>query len=103
MVDAVAPVDGCHSVKVCTAGALALGIAGRDAGIAGKVPVIQEGIVPVTAGATVAVGDLVMSDATGRVITATATNVIVGVALTGNTVGLPVDVLLLRSGAKVAA
>lgn len=45
------------------------GVSKYDALAGAKVGVIREGVVPVTAGASVSAGDLVMADATGRVIT----------------------------------
>lgn len=76
------------------------GVAKYDqATVGGKVGVIREGVVPITAGGTVTAGQSVMADSTGRVITyvgpVTTTTValpsvplVVGVALNDATVGL---------------
>lgn len=53
------------------------------------------GIARVLCGATVVAGALVTSDATARAATAASTNKVLGRALTGGTVGLPIDVFLL--------
>jgi hypothetical protein len=58
--------------------------------------------VEVTAGAAVAAGALVMSDATGRAITATATNKIHGQALTAAAAAGEVITILFFKGANVA-
>lgn len=49
------------------------GVAGRDAAITTNVTVLTEGIVPITAGGTIAAGDPVTYDSVGRAIKATGT------------------------------
>ena len=58
------------------------GVIGWDVASGAKAPLIRgEGtMVPVTSGAAVAIGDLLMVDTQGRVVTATATNYVVGKA-----------------------
>ena len=56
------------------------------------------GVTKVVAGTSLAVGDLVMTDSSGRAVTATGTNHILGRALAPGTLGAPVPVLLLRGG-----
>jgi hypothetical protein len=58
--------------------------------------------VEITAGAAVAAGALVMSDATGRAITATATNSVHGKALTAAAAADEVITILFYKGASVA-
>lgn len=61
------------------------GISKYDAASGGKVGIIREGVVPVTAGAAVTAGQQLMADATGKVIpyvwAGAAVPVVVGVAM----------------------
>lgn len=68
---AVANADGTYPVAHSGAGDPALGVSGWDAAIDASVPVIRGSrtILPVEAGAVVAVGAEVESDATGRAVT----------------------------------
>ena len=64
------------------AGVDAIGVLQNDPAAQGEAANLQAfGVSKVVAGAAVAAGAQVMSDATGRAITATATNNVVGVAL----------------------
>lgn len=58
------------------------------------------GVSKVVSGAAVALGDLVMTDSSGRAVTATSSNHILGRALQGNasTAGLIIPVLLFKGG-----
>lgn len=63
--------------------------------------IVNSGISMVEAGAAVTAGALVMSDATGRAVTATSTNSIAGTALeTASGAGVIIAVLLHNSAAK---
>jgi predicted RecA/RadA family phage recombinase len=63
------PVTGGNIVVSPTAaGGMTIGVAGHDQVAGKKVPVIQEGIVPVTAGAAITAGQEVEATATGKVI-----------------------------------
>lgn len=81
-------VGGNFHVNYPSAGGLVFGVTMRDVASGAKVGVWRgKGmIIPVTAGASVARGDELQVDTTGRVITAT-TGVKVGRALTAATVG----------------
>ena len=87
------PTEGNPTVSPAGAGVAALGVAGRDKASGEKVPVIRQGVVPVTAGGTVTAGERVQSDATGRAITLAA-GVALGMALSSATVGNDVQVAL---------
>lgn len=64
---------GSIPVAPCGAGAKALGIASYDAAIGAKVPIMRgHKVVPVVAGAAIAAGAEVESDATGRAVTLAA-------------------------------
>lgn len=85
-----------YQIGPCTLAARALGVAMYDAPINGKVGIIREGIVPVTAGGTIAAGAEVQSDATGQAIVwdgtlASARN---GMCMSGATVGQDAEILL---------
>lgn len=62
------------------------------------------GISKVVTGAAVTEGDLVMTDSSGRAVTATSTNHILGRALAGNasTAGVIIPVLLFKGGHAVS-
>jgi hypothetical protein len=88
-------VDGSNYVAtVCGAGELGYGVVSWDVADEAKVPlIIAPGtILPITAGGTVAAGDAVQSDATGRAITANG-GAVVGLCLTGASVGEDLEVL----------
>lgn len=85
---------GDYVLAIVTAAAKAVAVAAHDAAIGEKVTLIMGSqIVPVTAGATVTAGSEVEVDSVGRVINLAAGKA-VGLALTGNTVGLDVEVKL---------
>lgn len=95
-------------VDVDATGKAALGAnGGRVAGVQqGKantgeaVEICHSGISKVVAGAAVTAGDEIMSDASGRAITATSTNQRVGIALqTASGAGILIPVLLRTRGA----
>lgn len=75
---------GNYTVATCGAGAAAAGVAAYDAAAGAKVPVIGAPgtVLPITAGAIVAAGARVESDATGKVITL-AMGVPIGICLVG--------------------
>jgi hypothetical protein len=79
------------------------GVASWDAASGTKLTKIggTRTILPVTAGATVAIGDLLMVDTSGRVVTATTGNFIVGKAHSAATVGVDCVVELFDGFAKV--
>jgi hypothetical protein len=74
------------------------GVSKYDAASGGKVGVIREGVVPITAGAAVTSGQQVMADATGQAIpyvwAGAAVPVVVGTAITDATTGNDVFVAL---------
>lgn len=85
---------GNYIASVPAAAAKCFAVAAHDAAIGEKVDCISGSqIVPVTAGATVTAGAQVEVDNQGRVINLAAGQA-VGLALTGNTVGLDVEVKL---------
>ena len=63
-------------------------------------PLAVDGITKVVSGASVSQGDLVSTDGSGRAVTATGTNHILGRALAGNggVAGTIIPVLLLKGG-----
>jgi hypothetical protein len=84
------------------------GVSKYDAPLGGKVGVVREGIVPITAGATITAGELVMADANGQVIpyvgpVATGGAAVpdvpipVGLALTAASAGQDAEVALMLS------
>lgn len=82
------------------------GVAGRDVAASANVTVYREGIVPITAGGTVAAGDPVTFDSVGRAVKATGTTG-AGVAKHGHavddaTIGLDCFVALELNTAFVA-
>jgi hypothetical protein len=82
--------DGKPTVATCGAGLRPFGVAAFDqATVGGDVSLIcrSKTVLPLTAGATVAAGVDLMSDATGRVITWTTGNIVVGQSLDAATVG----------------
>jgi Uncharacterized conserved protein (DUF2190) len=78
------------------AGGYALGATLTSAAAAGeRVPVVVNDTAEVEAGETIAAGDALMSDAAGKAMKLTGTNVKVGRALSAATVGNYVEVLLI--------
>ncbi len=77
-------------------------VAVSNAGLAFAAAAPDGAKVEVAAGAAVTAGDLVMSDAQGRAITATATNNILGRALTAAGAADEVITILFSKGAGVA-
>jgi hypothetical protein len=76
-----------------------LGVA-RSAAVSGdKIPVDVIGTAAVEAGATVAAGATVKSDASGRAITLASAGARVGIALQGGAVGEIIEVLLIGNAA----
>jgi predicted RecA/RadA family phage recombinase len=75
-----------------------IGVAMYDAPSGGKVSVSIEGVQLLTASATIAAGDSVVAAAAGQIVTAAtpASDVFVGKALTGGTVGQLVQVRVNR-------
>lgn len=76
------------------AGAAAIGVALTGAAAGGSITVVINGTVPVTAGATIAAGDQLASDAQGRAVPAAEGDVINGVALEAVAAGDEAEVLL---------
>jgi Uncharacterized conserved protein (DUF2190) len=84
---------GNYRVAHAGAGARAVGVSMYDAPINGKVGILVGGIVPVLAGAAIAAGAEVQSDATGQAITLAAGKSL-GVCMSGVTGGNYAEVLL---------
>lgn len=84
-------VDSSGQLAVTGAGALTLGVLQDKPAAAGRASEVGllngSGRLKVTAGGTVAAGDKVMSDATGRAIVATLANHVNGMALKAAVVG----------------
>ena len=87
-----------YSVGQATvAGARVLGVAAFDVPQNGMVPIIREGIVPITAGAAITAGQDLDVDTSGRVVPHT-TGIVVGTAMDAQaTVGADAEVLLILS------
>lgn len=87
--------DGNPTVDYPAAGAKVFGVTAYDVLAGGKVTLHHDPalIVPVTAGAAVAAGALVTSDAEGRAVTATGAAPVLGVTLDAGALGedLPID------------
>ncbi len=92
-VDLTAAYDGVFPIAHCGQGAKPLGVASADIATGKLGAILRDGIVPVTAGATVAVGQSVQSDAQGRAVPET-TGPHAGYAVSNGTTGLPVYVAL---------
>lgn len=85
------------------AGENAIGVQQNDPAAENRDTVVAVmGVSKVKLGATVAVGAKVMSDATGRAITATATNHVLGVCVLGGAVNEIGEVLLQTPGSILA-
>ena len=85
--------DGTMPVTHCGDGASPLGVASADIPSGQLGTLLREGVIPVTAGATVTAGQSLQSDAQGRVIPRT-TGRTVGLAVANGTTGLPTYVAL---------
>lgn len=84
-----------YKVATAAAGDHAIGVSKYDqATVGGKVGVIREGIVPVTAGATITAGQAVQSDATGQAIPLAA-GVKLGVAMADAASGADAEIALM--------
>ena len=81
---------GVYQVAHAVADGVVVGVAGWDAAINELVPVIMDGVVPVTADAAIAFGVAVGSGALGKVKTAVGTTRVIGVAMTAAS-GVDVD------------
>lgn len=71
-------------VAACTAAAKAFGVASKDAGSGARVVVLKQGILPVTAGGTIAVGAQVEVGSGGKAVTL-ASGIAVGTAVSAGT------------------
>lgn len=78
------------------AGARAVGVSMYDVPNGGKVGMIVEGVVPVTAGAAIAAGAEVQSDGSGQAITLAAGKSL-GVCMTGCGSGADAEIMLALS------
>ena len=85
--------DGNFPVTHCGDGASPLGVASADIPSGQLGTLLREGVIPVTAGATVTAGQSLQSDAQGRVVPRT-TGRTVGLAVANGTTGLPTYVAL---------
>ena len=86
------------TVELCdSAGEIALGVLQNDPEATQAATVAVGGVVRVAAGAAVTIGAEVMTDATARAITATATNVALGEALSGAGAAGNIISVLLRT------
>jgi len=86
---------GTYQVAQTVAGDKAFGVAMWDAAINTMVPVIREGIVPVTAGAAITAGQEVQSDANGAAIPLAAGKAL-GLACTGAANGADAEIALYK-------
>lgn len=80
-------VDSAGAAALCGAGLAGAFIVGNAPNTGEPAELYDHGFMKVILGATVAAGAKVMSDATGRAITATATNHVVGICIQGGAVG----------------
>ena len=85
--------DGNFPVTHCGDGASPLGVASADIPSGQLGTLLREGVIPITAGATVTAGQSLQSDAQGRVVPRT-TGRTVGLAVANGTTGLPTYVAL---------
>jgi len=85
--------DGTFPVTRCGAGASPLGVASADIPSGQLGTLLREGVIPITAGATITAGQSLQSDAQGRVVPRT-TGRTVGLAVANGTNGLPTYVAL---------
>lgn len=97
-------VSGANTITRTGAGGRADGVIRNKPAAGEPVEFDMDGILRVELGATVAAGALVMSDSTGRAITAaTAGNQVLGRALLGGAVGNIVPIRFFGGGGVVAA
>jgi hypothetical protein len=93
---------GVYQVGHASADGVAVGVAAWDAAIGELVPVISEGIIPITGGAAIVAGAIVGADAAGKVKTVvTATTKVLGVCMTACS-GVDVDAEIKLTLANVA-
>ena len=84
--------------QVASAGGDAVGILQNNPAAAGRAAeVAYSGIAKVVAGATVAAGARVQSDASGRAIAAASGDIVLGRAISGGAVGEVISVLLIST------
>lgn len=87
---------GYNDAQATVAGQVVKGVARSSAADTLNFPIDVKGTTEAESGAAVAVGDALMSDASGRVVLRTATNYIVGYALKAATAaGQYIEVLLV--------
>jgi hypothetical protein len=84
---------GNYTADVPAASVACAGVVAYDCASGDKVTLLRRKVLPVTCGATVTVGSQVEVDNAGRVINL-ASGKAVGLALTGNTVGLDAEILV---------
>lgn len=90
--------DSSNRVGRAGAGARSSGVAIQSAtGASQAIGVAYDGRVKVLAGATIAAGATIMSNASGRAVPSTATNTILGVALEAAVAGQVITIRLGRS------
>lgn len=90
--------DANNRVATLATGTRSAGVALAATTAAGQVlPVAYDGRVQVLAGAAITAGAAVMSNAAGRAITATATNVVLGYAIEGAANNQVITIELARS------
>lgn len=90
-------------VELCGAGENSIGVLQNDPAAENRPAVVAvAGVSKVILGATVAVGAKIMSDASARAITATATNHVLGVCVLGGAVNEIGEVLLQTPGSILA-
>lgn len=95
-------VTGANAVNITTAGTdFAIGVLQNKPVLGQACEVETQGTTKVVAGAAVAAGVGVMSDATGRAITATATNKVQGIALEAAAGAGELITVLLRAQATL--
>ena len=93
--------NGAGKAIQTVAGEHAVGVRQMKPNVNEAMTIVNSGIVFVEAGAAVANGDLVASDATGRAVTAAAGNYVLGEAMeTASAAGVQIAVLLHNSAAK---
>jgi len=83
---------------VASAGGDAVGVLQNDPSAAGRAATVAVmGVSKVVAGATVAAGDRLQSDANGAAIAAASGDIVLGRALTGGAAGDVIEVLLIST------
>jgi Uncharacterized conserved protein (DUF2190) len=90
--------DANNKVATLASGTRSAGVAlAAAAGDGSVLPVAYDGRVQVLAGASITAGAAVMSNASGRAITATATNTVLGYAIEGGANNQVITIELARS------